>query len=302
VEISLRQIAYFLRLIDKGSFTAAASALGITQPALSIAISQLEKALGAPLVERGTQPVGLTEAGTLFHRYALRIHRDLAEARDELAAINSGTIGRLDICLGPSATGSEVAAILAAMTDEYPGLEIHIQMGVLPAVAERIRNNEFSIYVGTVADGFDDPTLEVVRLTTLPLIVAAGARHPLAARREVHPQALLDYPWIAIGNLDANLPDWRRPFEGAGLIPPKPAIDIRNIALVRTMLSEGRFLTILPMSMVRGDLADGVIADVTPPGFGWRLRLEAVTRAGLTPPAATRLFLERLKSAFAPGN
>ncbi|MCA3254409.1 MAG: LysR family transcriptional regulator, partial [Alphaproteobacteria bacterium] len=58
--MSLRQIAYFLRLIDKGSFTGAAGALGITQPALSIAISQLEKALGAPLVERGAQPIALT--------------------------------------------------------------------------------------------------------------------------------------------------------------------------------------------------------------------------------------------------
>lgn len=302
MEISLRQIAYFLRLIDKGSFTGAAGALGITQPALSIAISQLEKALGAPLVERGAQPIALTEAGQLFHRYALRVHRDLAEARDELAAINSGTIGRLDLCLGPSATGSEVAGILAEMTEEFPGLEIHIQMGVMPAVAERIRSNEFSVYVGTVADGFDDSTLNVLRLTTLPLIVAAGARHPLASRREVHPQALLDYPWIAIGNLDSNLPDWRRPFEQAGLTPPRPAIDIRNIALVRTMLAEGRFLTILPVSMVRTDLADGVIADVTPPGFGWRLRLEAVTRAGLTPPAAARIFLDRLQAAFTPGN
>ena len=302
MEISLRQIAYFLKLFEKGSFTAAASALGITQPALSIAISQMEKALSVPLVERGTQPITLTEAGQLFHRYALRIHRDVAEVRDELSAINRGTIGRLDVCLGPSATGSEVASILAGMTDEFPGLEIHIQMGVMPAVAERIRTNEFSVYVGTVADGFDDPGLSVTQLTTLPLIVAAGGRHPLAGRREVHPQALLDYPWIRIGNLDGNLPDWRRPFEQAGLTPPRPAIDIRNIALVRTMLADGRFLTILPVSMVRSDLAAGVIADVTPPGFGWRLRLEAVTRAGLTPPAAARIFLDRLKGAFAPEN
>lgn len=65
MEITLRQLTYLTRLHEKGSFTAAADALGITQPALSIAISQLEEALGVPMVERGTRPVALTEAGEL---------------------------------------------------------------------------------------------------------------------------------------------------------------------------------------------------------------------------------------------
>lgn len=298
MEISLRQLGYFLKLVDKGSFTTAANALGITQPALSIAISQLEKALKVRLVERGTSPVLLTEFGKTFHRYARRVSHDLQEARDEIAALNSGALGRLDVAMGPSAAGPEVGSVLTSMTEDFPALEIHVQSAVLPAAAERVRGGEFSVYVGTVADDFVDPTLEITRLTTLSLAVIAGATHPLARQREVAPADLLDYPWIAIGNIDANLPHWKQAFHAAGLEPPKPAIDVRNIALVRSLLMEGLFVTVLPLPMAQADIDAGLFASVHPRSFDWTLRLDAVTRAGITLPAAARLFLDRLIKAF----
>jgi DNA-binding transcriptional LysR family regulator len=298
MEISLRQLSYFLRLVDKGSFTTAASALGITQPALSIAISQLEKALEVRLIERGLSPVTLTEFGRTFLRYALRVSRDLQEARHEIAALNSGALGRLDVAMGPSAAGPEAGSVLTSMIEDFPALEIHVQSAVLPAAAERLRNGEFSVYVGTVAEGFSDPTLEITPLTTLSLSVVAGATHPLARQGEVAPADLLGFPWIAIGNIDANLPNWQAAFRAAGLEPPRPAIDVRNITLVRSLLMEGLFVTILPRPMAQADIDAGLFAAVHPPSFDWSLRLDAVTRAGITLPAAARLFLDRLIKAF----
>ena len=118
MEFSLRQVIYFLRLIERGSFTAAADTLRITQPALSIAIAQLEKALGVTLLNRGASPIALTEEGRVFYRYALRVERYLAEAREELAALGNGTTGRLEICMGPSAATPEVGAALATMATD----------------------------------------------------------------------------------------------------------------------------------------------------------------------------------------
>lgn len=298
MELSLRQIGYFLRLVESGSFTRAANALGITQPALSIAVSQLEKALEVQLIERGVSPVTLTGFGETFLHYATRVQRELQEARDEISALNSGTLGRLDICMGPSAAGPEVGAALTSMTGEFPNLEIHVQSGVMPAAAERLRNGEFSVYVGTVSDGFAEPGLDVTHLSTLSLGMVAGATHPLARKREVLPADLLDYPWIAIGNLDANLPDWQLGFRNAGVEPPRPAIDVRNIALVRSLLLEGLFVTVLPLPMAQPDIDAGLFALVQPASINWTLRLDAISRAGVTLPAAARIFLERLRIAF----
>lgn len=299
MEISLRQISYFLALVERRSFTVAAAALDITQPALSIAVAQLEKALGVPLFHRGSHPMRLTEFGEAFHRHALQIHHDLQNAREEVAALNNGTIGRLNLCMGPSAAGAEISAVLSSMVTDFPAAEIQVFTGVLPAVAERVRSGEFMIYLGTIAAEFTPDGLDVEPLTSLPMRVVAGAKHPLADGRPVTPADLVRHPWLAIGDLDANLPHWKRAFIDAGVAPPEPAIRVRDITLVRAMLMNTDYLTVMPLPMARPDLDAGSLVTVHPPALDWRLELRAVTRAGAVLPAAARIFLERVTSAFA---
>lgn len=298
MEVSLRQITYFLRLVERGSFTAAAESLGITQPALSIAISQLERALEAALLRRGASPLTLTDEGEIFIRYAQRVQRDLVEARDELAAFGSGTIGRLEICMGLSAAVPEVGAALTSMSVDFPGLDVAVGLGVAPAVLERLHDGEYSLYVGTVPDDLDDERFEVTRLDDLRLAVLAGAGHPLAARRKVSAADLAKAAWIAIGNIEANVPEWPRMFLEAGLAPPRPAINVRNIALVRSLLTENHFVTILPLSMARADLEHGILVQIGADRFGWTIPLSLVTRQGRPLPAAARIFADRLRQQF----
>jgi DNA-binding transcriptional LysR family regulator len=299
MEYSLRQISYFLRLIERGSFTAAAEALHITQPALSIAISQLEKALGSPLVDRGVSPVGLTNEGRVFYRYALRVERDLAEARDELAALGSGTAGRLEICMGPSAATPEVGTALTSMAEDFPGLDIAISMGVAPAVLEQLADGEFSMYLGTVPDAAAvDSRFLVTRLAELRLLLIASADHPLVKRRRVEIADLAAAAWIEIGSLEDNVPAWPTLFREAGLAPPRPAINVRNLALVQTLLGEGHFVTVLPESMIARQLAQGVFAPIAPQRYGWLIPLSLVERQGKPLPAAARQLRSRLLGEF----
>lgn len=298
MEITLRQIAYFLKVAERGSFTAAADALGISQPALSIAISQLEKAVGNILLVRGSQPLATTEEGEIFRRYGLRIQRDLVEAGEELRAHGSGTIGQLSIGMGPSASTPEVGAVLTSMASEFAGLDITIHTGVMPAVAERLLAGEFAIYVGLLNEDFTDPRLAISRLAPQRLIIVAAPDHPLVRLPRPTVADLARAAWLAIGNVDANLPGWRRLFDGAGVEPPRAAINVRNTALVRGLLLQGHFVTALPQQMVQPDLDAGVLAAIAPDRFDWTISLAAVARAGVTPPAAARIFMDRLKARF----
>ena len=302
MEFSLRQIGYFLRLLERGSFTAAADALGITQPALSIAISQLEKALGAALIERGSSPLAPTEEGRVFYRYALRVERDLAEAREELAALGNGTVGRLELCMGPSAATPEVGAALTSMALEFPRLDIAISLGVAPTALERLHDGEFALYVGTVPDSTaDDPRWLTTRLADLKLLVVGATSHPLARKRQVTVADLAAAAWIEIGNLEANVPAWPALFRDAGLIPPRPAINVRNLALVQSLLGEGYFITILPESMIAGQLERGIFAAIAPDRFAWSITLSLVEREGKPLAAAARVLRSRLLAQFGVG-
>ena len=295
MEITLRQLTYLTRLHEKGSFTSAAEALGITQPALSIAISQLEDALSVALVERGTRPVALTEAGELMLACAQRVVREIKQARDEISAMESGRIGRLDICMSPSATGTVISEVLSHMVDEFPQLEIHISHGVLPSAAEKLHNGEISVLMGTAVDGFRDPALSITPLIDVAMLAVGGNQHPLAGKSKITLEDLTRHPWIQIGDINANLPQWSRTFARAQLDAPRLAVDIRNLSLVRDMLLQGKLLTVLPQPMVQADLDARLLKSVTPPEIDWRLTINAITSTIKRPPSSVRIFMDRLR-------
>ena len=92
-----RQFKYFLAVIDHGGFTAAATALHISQPALSTAIKTLEKDLGAMLFHRLPRGVKVTDAGAEFAESARVIMRELDTARTRVDALTGLIAGRLDV-------------------------------------------------------------------------------------------------------------------------------------------------------------------------------------------------------------
>lgn len=299
MEISIRQIGYFVRLYELRSFTAAAQSLGITQPALSISISQMENALQVPLIERGLQPIGFTEFGEVLHRYAQRILRDLNHIRDDISALSNGHLGRLDVAISPSAAGFKVGQILAQMCEDYPELEIHVQNGVLSSITPLLLNGQSSLFVGTVGEEGIADNLASEELAEIPLVVAAGANHPLTKQATVTGPDLIRYPWIAIGNFDKNVPGWRDQFAKVKCEPPRIAIDLRNLSVMRDMLIEGQFLTLLPEPMIAADVRAGLLSALQPKGMQWPLQLHVVRRAQITLPSAAQIFVERLRSAFA---
>lgn len=300
--LTLKQIAYFVRLLERGSYTSAAESLGITQPALSIAISQLEKALETPLLNRGTSPPTVTEGGAIFLRYAQRIQRDLSEARAELAAHASGTIGRLEICMGPSAASPQVGSTLAEMVAEFPSLDVIIHNGVVPAINDRLLDGEYALYVGVVPDSCEDKRFEIVPLAMIDLIVVASPLHPLSRAAHVGAAELARAAWIVIGNVELNLPDWPARFLSAGVSPPRPAINVRNVALVRNLLDQGKLVTVLPKGMVEIDIAAGHLCAIAENEFTWRVQLSAMFPRGKQLSAGATILIEKLTRLFAAGS
>lgn len=298
MEVTLRQLTYFVKLYELRSYTAAAQSLGITQPALSISVSQMESALGVPLVERGTQPIGFTEFGEVLFRYARRVLRDLDHARQDIAAIESGRLGTLNLAIGPSATGFKVGRVLSQVCEDYPQLEIHVHTGVLPGIAQGLLSGEFSLYLGTLGSEGVPDTLVSELLSEIALVAVSGASHPLARGNVVAAADLVQYPWVAVGDIEQNVPGWRDQFEQARLQPPRIALEVRNLSLVRDLLIEGNFVTLLPETMVAAEVKAGILSIIQPRELGWSRELVMVQRADVTLPSAARIFAERLRATF----
>lgn len=125
--ITLRQLRYFDALATHGHFGHAAQACSITQPALSVQIKELELELGVTLFERGARQVRLTMFGEEFAPRVREILRAMDELADMARASRQQFTGRLRIGVIPTIAPYLLPAIIRALTQSHPGLEIHVR-------------------------------------------------------------------------------------------------------------------------------------------------------------------------------
>ncbi|MFJ5304186.1 LysR family transcriptional regulator [Streptomyces sp. NPDC088350] len=125
--MDVRQLEYFLAIVDHGGFNRAASALYLSQPSLSQAVQALERDLGSSLFHRIGRRVVLTEAGTALIEPARAAVRSLETARASVAAVHELREGCLDISAMPSQAVEPLTTMIRAFTARYPGVSVNIR-------------------------------------------------------------------------------------------------------------------------------------------------------------------------------
>src|ERR687896_2205784 len=157
--LSLQQLRCFCAALELGSFTAAAEALRVSQPAVAEQIRKLEHALGVDLFVRAGRGVVLTEAGRAFAEHAARTLRAVEDAADsvgELTALRSGTVA-LGVFGEPSAWRLDQPA--AGFLRRHPNVSVRLVGANSCAIAERVRRGELE--AGVVLLPIDDDKLDV---------------------------------------------------------------------------------------------------------------------------------------------
>ena len=136
----LHYIETFSAVVENGSFTAAAEALGISRPVVSKQVSLLEQHLGVQLLQRTTRRQHLTHAGEVFASYSHRIMSDVREAEQSVLPLQSEPQGRLRILSPESLATSLLPELLLSFQQKFPGIEldIHVSGRVLDLVEEGI--------------------------------------------------------------------------------------------------------------------------------------------------------------------
>jgi len=197
---SVRAIRVLSEVAAHGSFSAAGAALGLTQSAVSQHVAALERETGLPLVQRGTRPVELTDAGHVLTRHGRALAARLEAAEHDLAEVAGRRSGRLRLGAFPTALSSFVPPALARLRAEQPAAVFTVVDDHMPGLLTRLVDGEFDLAVV-----FDHGTPERigperVRRTHLfddafRAVLPAG--HRLARRRAAPTLAdLADETWI----------------------------------------------------------------------------------------------------------
>lgn len=245
-----RELRYFVAVAEELHFGRAAQRLGMAQPPLSRAISQLERRLGTALLQRTSRSVTLTGAGEVLldeARAALDAV-EAAERRVRRAALAAA--GRPSVVLATKAGASTelLAKLLSAYAAE-PG-SIHVDVALCgPGEQERLlRTGRADVAI--LHRPYDETRgLDVEELVTEGQVAVLPAGHPLSTRGELSVHDLADVP-------DLPAPRWPGP---DGAYPAGPGPEVHSSTQLLQLVSLGRTLMVAPDS-VRAQLHDDVVA------------------------------------------
>lgn len=195
-----RHIRTFHEVVRTGSYTAAARALGYTQPAVTQQMKALERSVGTPLFLRVGRRMRLTEAGEALSRHAGVILDSMAAARQQMTALTRLRAGRVRVCAFPSAGATLVPEALARLAADHPGVRVELQESEPPESLDRVVRGECDITLAFTYPGLREQVPE--ELVEIPLLedqltVLMPTGHPMARRRAVRLAELADERWIA---------------------------------------------------------------------------------------------------------
>ncbi len=196
--MKLRQLRYTVAVAQRLSFTQAALALSIAQPALSQQIAGLERELGVRLFERTNRRVLLTDAGRAFVRRAERILADVDRTAEEMTAYAGGLRGRVVVGTYQSFAEYTLPKLLGRFHARYPGIEIALREGMADDLLAGLESNAIDVFIGHIAETryAADPQFRSEPLYDDELVIAVGGSHRLASRSTVRIDELRDEPFI----------------------------------------------------------------------------------------------------------
>ena len=143
----VRGIRVLCEVAARGSFSSAAQALGLTQSAVSQHVAALERQTGLALIQRGTRPAELTQAGAALVRHGTAISARLDSAEQELAEIAGRRAGRLRFGSFPTALTTFVPAALANLRSQQPALTLTVVDDHMPGLLSRLADGELDLAV-----------------------------------------------------------------------------------------------------------------------------------------------------------
>lgn len=253
----LHQLEVFCHVYEQGSVSAAAQALHLTQPAVSMHVRSLEQEVDVQLFARSGRRLTPTAAGEALYAYASAVRNTLAEAQQTMAEFRTGRRGR--VRLGASTTGViyHLPELLGGFRERHPRTEITLEADTTERVREAVAAGHHD--VGLVWGPCHDERLTEERLLTARFTLILPPGHPLLARETLQAADLRGQPFVLASEHSSTRQFVVAQLQAAG-IDPAVAMSLRTTEEVKQAVAAGLGLGVVAERAVRCELAAGVIA------------------------------------------
>lgn len=230
----LAQVEQFLAAVEAGSLRAGARALGISQPAMTKSLRQLEAELHVRLLHRNARGTALTAAGRAFLARASVIRTELRKTQEDLEAFRGGTQGSVSFGAAPQSSMLIVPEALQRFRQRFPHARVRIVEGVSTALLPLVRDETLDFCFSMQPQ---QPLLDAIRFRPLfrqSLVVAGRRGHPLAGARSL--RELSSAEWLMFFPLGAGAM-LEKAFRQAGADMPRAIVQCESFATALALLS-----------------------------------------------------------------
>jgi LysR family transcriptional regulator, nitrogen assimilation regulatory protein len=257
--MELRQLRYFVAIVDHGSLSRAAVVLHVAQPALTQQLRQLEEELGAQLLHRSAQGVVSTDAGKVFYDHAQAILKQVADARSAVTQ-SARPSGSVTMGLPHSISGALALPLLTAAREQYPDITLQLTEELTGNLAEQLKSGRVNLAVL-----FDDGQLTPFSATPLAeeelRFICRRDAVWFTDRDTVTLQQALNTTLILPGLQHGVRPRIEAMARAAGLVIGN-VIEINSIAILKSAIMAGMGATILPVAPVLAEIEHGQMRSV----------------------------------------
>lgn len=288
--IRLRDLHTLRILAETGSMARAAEILHLSQPAISKAMAEMERLVGAVLLERLARGVAITHQGEVLMQRGIAMLDEMRRGLEEIRFLADPATGEVRVgCTEPMA--AVAGAAIARLAPRYPRMVFQVDVGDTLTLFRWLREREIDVAI-TRMGAVPEPDLDAETLFDDPLVVMAGRRHPLRRRQKLELADLTGEPWTLppAGSFLSGIID--AAFRSRGLDLPRRIVVVRTVHARVSLLRAGRFLDMLPAAMLRFPQQYPGIAALPVALPETRRPIALVTLTQRMPTPAARLFAE----------
>jgi DNA-binding transcriptional LysR family regulator len=238
-------------IAEVGSMAKASNRLALSQPAISKAIADMERAVGAALLDRSSRGAELTESGRLLVGRTRVVFDELRQGVTDIVQMSDPAQGVVRIGTTEPVT-AVVSEIIGHLAGKYPGIKYHIVVGDRDALEHALRERTLDVALTRWAPSPINDDLATEVLFKSSLAVMADRRHPLLRRdRKLKLADLMKAQWTLsppdsfLGRTGVDL------FRRHNLALPPTVVTTISIYMRLNLLASGRFITLLPMQILR---------------------------------------------------
>lgn len=256
--IDSRRLLYFYHVARTKSFSVAATVLNVAQSALSRQIQQLEADLEATLLERTGRGVSLTQFGQIVYEQATAILDEMSATVARLHSARRQPTGQVSIAGFSSIMAVQMPEILKRFMKEYPDIEITAIQATTGDVYDLLATGQVDVAILSL--GYESQKIVQHKLLTDPMVLMVARDHPIASHSYVKRDELSELDLILPASEHGLRITIERYCDAAG-VKLSPQLRVDSVPLMKSLVLDGRFCTILPrLAITSAEVSGGDFA------------------------------------------